>query len=298
MTKFNEKSLHGFPLAFFYSAIYAFVQRINNVQTSLTRLIQMRQELNSLWQAFDNAYKRSLKSMSTKTIGDLDKVRDNYAWVMEHVADLWATKLDEDDLNIHGRRVKQVFKEYDFRVTEALVAENAKIQNIEQEFAGEELQADLAAMGLTELNNRLVAVTQQIIQLISERNEEQSTIVVGEVKNTREALDNQFVAFLVYLNAVQELQPEEEISQAAQYYNQDLQKVEMQLSQSRKGGGTSGKPQPDSGTTPDNGGGQQGDEGGGQQGGGETPVNPDPVNPDPDQGGGGGGGDAPGPDTD
>lgn len=285
------------PLAFFYSAISAFVQRINNVQTSLARLIQMRQELNTLWQAFDDAYKRSLKSMSTKTITDLDKLRDSYAWAMEHVADIWAEKLGEDDLNIHGRRVAQVFKDFDFRTTEALVAENAKIQNIEQVFASEQLQADLAAMGLTELNNRLVATTQQIMQLMSERNEEQSTVVVGEVKNTREALTQQYYAFLVYLNAVQELQPEEQISQAAQYYNQDLQKVEIQLAQSRKGGSVSDKPQADNGQqTGGNGqqggndGGQQGGgDNGGQQGGGETPVNPDPGTGGGDTPGGGGG---------
>lgn len=290
MTKFNEKSLHGFPLAFFYSAIEAFVRRIGNVQTSLARLIQMRQEINTLWQAFDDAYARSMKSMTTKQIGDLDKLRDGYAWVMEHVAALWAEKLSEDDLNTHGRRVKQVFKDYDFRITEALVAENSKIQNIEQVFASEQLQADLAALGLTELNSRLVSVTQQIMQLMSERNEEQSTVVVGEVRDAREALTQHYVSFLTYLNAVQELQPEEQISLAAQYYNQDLQKVELQLAQSRKGGGVSDKPQSDSGQSSDS-----GSQGGGSTpdpgtGGGETPVNPDP-NPGTGDGGGGGGAD-------
>ena len=282
MTKFNEKSLHSFPLAYYYSAMDSFAKRIGNVQTSLTRLVQMRQELNTLWQAFDDAYTRSMKSMSTNQIAKLDKLRDGYAWVMEHVADLWAEKLEEDELNIHGLRVKQAFKDYDFRTTEALVAENSKILNIEQVFASEQLQADLAAMGLTELNNRLVATTQQIMQLMSERNEEQSTIIVGELKAAREALNQQYVAFITYLNAVQELQPEEQISLAAQYYNQDLQKVELQLAQSRKGGSVSDKPQPDGGS----GGGQQSGGEGGSQGGGETPVNPGGETPDPGTGGG------------
>ena len=163
---------------------------------------------------------------------------------------LWAEKLAEDELNIHGRRVSQAFKDFDFRPTEALVAENAKIQNIEQVFASPELQADLAAMGLTELNNRLVAVTQQLVQLMYERNEEQSAIVVGELKAIRDALPQKLAAFLTYLNAVQELQPEEQISLAAQYYNQDLQKIELQLAQSRKGGNVSDKPQPPPPTPP------------------------------------------------
>ena len=194
----------------------------------------MRTELYRLFLAFDDAYKRSLKSHSTKTIGDLDKVRDHLAYVIEKVAKVWAEKLDDDALNIHGRRVAQVFKDFDFRAEEALVAENAKIRNIEQMFAGAQLQADLAAMGLTELNRRIAETTAQIEQLMAQRNVEQSTIIVGELKAAREALDAHYRSFITYLNAVQELQPEDSISDAAQYYNQDLQKIEIQIAQSKR----------------------------------------------------------------
>ncbi len=39
---------------------------------------------------------------------------------------------------------------------------------------------------------------------------------------------------MTYLNAVQELQPEESLSKAAQYYNADLAKIDLQYQQSRK----------------------------------------------------------------
>lgn len=254
MTKFNEKSIHGFALAFYYSAMQAFDSRIGAVESTLTRLNEMRAEQHRLFLAFDEAYKQTLKSQATKTIGDLDKVRDRLAYVIINVAKLWGTKLDDDALSIHGRRVAQVFKDFDFRVDEALVAENAKIRNIEQVLSGAQLTADLAAMGLTELNRLMAETTAQIEQLMAQRNEEQSNIVVGEVKRSREALDAQYRAFITYLNAVQEIQPEEAISQAAQYYNQDLQKIEMQIAQSRKGGSVSQKPASDGGTQTDGGG--------------------------------------------
>ena len=136
MTKFNEKSLHSFALAFFYAAMQAFDGRMAEVESALARLVTMRTEQHRLFTAFDDAYKRSLKSQTTKTIGDLDKVRDHLAYVIEKVANLWGSKLDDDALNIHGRRVSQVFKDFDFRTDEALVAENAKITNIEQVLAG------------------------------------------------------------------------------------------------------------------------------------------------------------------
>ena len=261
MTKFNEKSLHSFALAFFYSAMQAFDGRMAEVESALARLVTMRTEQHRLFTAFDDAYKRSLKSQTTKTIGDLDKVRDHLAYVIEKVANLWASKLDDDALNIHGRRVSQVFKDFDFRTDEALVAENAKIRNIEQVLAGAQLQADLAAMGLTELNQRMAQTTAQIEQLMAQRNEEQSTIIVGELKAAREALDAHYRQFITYLNAVQEIQPEDGISQAAQYYNQDLQKIELQIAQSRKGGSVSQKPESSGSTT--SGGGSASDSGSG-----------------------------------
>ena len=246
MTKFTDKAVSHFPLAFFYSAMQSFDQRIGAVTSSLERLNQQRTQLHGLFTTFDEAYKQSRKSMVTKNVTDLDKLRDNYAWVMERVAVLWAEKLDEDELNIHGRRVQQVFKDYNFRTTEALVAENAKADNMEQRFAEATLAADLEAMGLTELNRRFAAVTAEIKQIMQQRNEENSAIATGLVKQTRTALEQAYLQMITYLNAVQELMPEDAISQAAQYYNEDFRKIEQQLAQSRKGGSVS----PGSGDNP------------------------------------------------
>ena len=59
----------------------AFDGRMAEVESALTRLVTMRRELHGLFGGFDDAYKRPLKSQTTKTIGDLDKVRDHLAYV-------------------------------------------------------------------------------------------------------------------------------------------------------------------------------------------------------------------------
>ena len=59
----------------------------------------------------------------------------------------------------------------------------------------------------------------------------------GNEKYIGEALDGHYRAFITYLNAVQELQPEESLSKAAQFYNADLAKIDLQYQQSRKKGG-------------------------------------------------------------
>ena len=108
-------------------------------------------------------------------------------------------------------------------------------QHMEQQFQGSApLGLALEKVGLTLLNQRLATLTQEIVQLMSQRSEEQSTIIVGELKAAREALDAHYRQFITYLNAVQEIQPEEWISQAAQYYNEDIRKIELQIAQSRR----------------------------------------------------------------
>lgn len=310
MTKFTEKSLHSFAMAFFYSTTQAFVDRIGAIDTQIERLITMRNELNSRFQAFDTAYKLSIKSQHTKTIADLDAVRDHLAYVIESVARLWATKLDSDELNIHGRRVWQVFKDFQFRTDEALVAENAKVDNMQQRFAEPTLAADLQAMGLTELNRQFAETTSQIKELMSQRNEENATIGTGEVKRTRLALEDYYAQMITYLNAVLEIMPEESISLAAQYYNEDFRKVELQIAQSKKkgsasssGSGSGGNPtNPTNPTEPggdtpggDTPGGSGGDTPGGDTPGGDQPGGDEPGGETP--GGDTPGGEEPGGDT-
>lgn len=243
--KFDEKSLSRFPVAFYFSAVEAFDKRIMVAECAMDRFREMRDEYDRLFKAFDEAYKRTQKSELTAKIAALDKERDGYAYVIQKVAEAWAAKIEDESLAVHGVRVAQVFRDYGFRTSEALVAENAKIHNMEQKLAERDLVSDLQMMGLTELNRRLLSRTEQIEQLMGKRNEEKSDVVVGELKAAREKLDGHYRAFVTYLNAVQELQPEESISKAAQYYNADLAKIDLQYQQSRKKGGKDDEPTPE-----------------------------------------------------
>lgn len=244
-TKFNEKALSNFPVAYYFSAVQAFDKRILAAECGLDRFMRMRDEYDQLFKAFDEAYKRTQKSELSDKIRLLDAERDSYAYVVQRVAELWGEKLLDESLAAHGKRVAQVFVDYKFRNREALVAENAKIHNMEQKLAERDLVSDLQMMGLTELNRRLLSRTEQIEQLMGKRNEEKSDVVVGELKAAREKLDGHYRAFVTYLNAVQELQPEESLSKAAQYYNADLAKIDLQYQQSRKKGGKDDDPTPE-----------------------------------------------------
>jgi len=104
MTKFTEKALTGFPMAFYYSATQSFDGRMAEVESALERLNAMRTEQHRLFTAFDEAYKNSLKSQLSDTIKKKDDERDHIAYVMERVAKLWGEKLDDDTISARRRR--------------------------------------------------------------------------------------------------------------------------------------------------------------------------------------------------
>ena len=91
--------------------------------------VAIRQEFHTRFRSLDDAYQRSLASLQTKTVADKDEERDLYGQVLEQVSKQWS-RLPDDALAIHGRRVYQVFRDIDYRSSEALVAQNEKVVNI------------------------------------------------------------------------------------------------------------------------------------------------------------------------
>lgn len=98
MTKFTDKAMTGFPMAFYYAAMKAMDDRTAAVETTLERFLTLETEFHRLFTAFDVAYKNSLKSQLTDTIKQKDDERDHIAYVMERVAKLWGEKLDDQSL--------------------------------------------------------------------------------------------------------------------------------------------------------------------------------------------------------
>ena len=180
-TKIYKSGWYNTPNAFFLSAMRTTDQRNAEVETANQQWIASRSAFRTAFTTLDDAYQRSLMSFSSKTIAEKDDERDIYGQVLEQVSKQWA-RLPDETMAIHGRRVWQVFRDIDFRTSEALVAENEKITNIEQRFGEATLQQDLQAMSLTQVNQRFATLTQEIIQLMNERNEESAARVQGELK--------------------------------------------------------------------------------------------------------------------
>lgn len=93
---------------------------------------------------------------------------------------------------------------------------------------------DLQAMGLTQVNQRFATLTQEIIQLMSQRQTESASHVQGELKAAREAMDEVYGRFVELTNALLVVSAEASMEDLAAYLNADYKKVEEQMAQSKK----------------------------------------------------------------
>lgn len=89
-------------------------------------------------------------------------------------------------------------------------------------------------MGLTQVNQRFNVLTQEIIQLMNERNEETASRVQGELKAAREAMDAVYADYMELTNALIVIGSATELEQLAALLNADYKKIEEQMAQSKK----------------------------------------------------------------
>ena len=233
-TKINKDTWARTPNAFYVSAMRTTDNRNAGIETENAGWLQMAAKFHTTFQALDDAYQRSQMSFSTQTIAEKDEERDVWGAVIEQVAKQWA-RMPDETMALHGRRVYQVFRDIDYRASEALVAQNEKVINIEQRFS-EDVSVDMAltAMGLKEANRRFAALTQEIIELMAQRNEENSTRVQGELRAAREAMDAVYADFVELTNAFIVTTGDASLEQLAQVLNAEYKKIEEQMAQSKK----------------------------------------------------------------
>ena len=242
-----------YDLALLFTLLTLIDSRLAELETANPQLIGLRQQFHAALQRYDTAYKQSTKSFLTEVIGQKDTARDKVTKVIEWVARYWMELPDEEDA-VRGRRIYQPFKAFEYRRDEALMAQNAKWQNIAQVYAQADRMADLQAMGLAALVQKANTLTAEIAALMQQRQTKGATYMKGEMAAARQESEQLLSQVLQYLNALLLVSPDVALEQVAQYIQQDMDKVNLQYQQGR-----SHKPSED----------------GGSDGGDVTPVEPE-----------------------
>jgi len=196
------------------------------------------EDLMTKFQREDTAYKQSLKNFKSDRIKALDEERDSYAECIRRVAEAWE-KLPDAAWSDAAKLILQVFKDYQFRASEARIAESAKLLNMFQVFDDEAHTAALETMGLTPLVAALRGLNTQLRDLMSDRSTEQAEYLVGELRAARLEVDEAYAKLIAYLNALLLISPTEELTQLEKVLNADIKLLEAQLSASKKKGSSS-----------------------------------------------------------
>ena len=226
---------YQYDLALLFTLLTLIDSRLAELETENLRLVQLRDLLHQSLGRYDVAYKQSTKSFLTETIDSKDGDRDKLTMVIEWVARYWMKLPDEADA-VRGRRIYQPFKDFDYRRDEALMAQNAKWDNIAQVYAQADRLADLQTMGLAALVTKANTLTQEIEQLMQQRQTEGASYMVGEMKAARAEAEDLLAQVIQYINALLVVSPDAALEDCAAYIQQDMNKTEQQYQQGRKHG--------------------------------------------------------------
>ena len=235
MTQITYYAYTKYDLALLFTLLTLIDSRLAELETDNARIAELRQQFHQSVLRYDVAYKQSMKSFLTETIGAKDTARDKITKVIEWVARYWTELPDEEDA-LRGRRIYQPFKDFDYRRDEALMAQNGKWQNIAQVYAQADRLADLQAMGLAALVQKANTLTHEIQQLMQQRQTDSASYQKGEMAAARQESEQLLAQVIQYVNALLVVSPDQAVEQMAQYMQQDFNKTEQQYQQGRKHG--------------------------------------------------------------
>lgn len=234
------KTLHSLPNAFHFETVMKTLERVGatSVPQQNAGLRPLYDDLMMKFQREDTAYKQSQKNFKSDQIGKLDEDRDKYADCIRRVAEEWA-KLPDERWSEPAKLVVQVFKDYQFRSTEARIAETAKLLNMFQIFDNETHTRAVETLGLQPLMGALRSLNNDLRNLMSDRSTEQAEYIVGELRAARLEVDDAYAKLIAYLNALLLISPTEELTQLEKVLNADIKLLEAQLAAGKRHGASS-----------------------------------------------------------
>ena len=235
MAELNRRNIHDVANAFHFNTVERILTLVmsSGLRETFRPLGALAEELMRRFNIEDAAYKRSQKNFASDDIKDIDKIRDKYAQFLKTVLTAF-TSLPEGDVVRQAEQLVQVFKDFQWRSSEAYLAETAKLDNMLQEWDKEQQAAWLAAMGLSAYVEKLRNANAQVKQLISGRQGEQSMVVCGELRAAREAVDETLQQLLRYIDALNVTTPSDELTDLILKINEAFRYMDAQIAAGKK----------------------------------------------------------------
>ena len=244
MAELNRRNIHDVANAFHFSTVERVLTLVmsSGLRETYRPLGALAEELMTRFQREDAAYKQSQKNFASDDIKALDTRRDKYAQFLKTVLTAYTT-LPEGDVVRQAEQLVQVFKDFQWRSSEAYLAETAKLDNMLQEWDKTQPAAWLTAMGLQAYVEALRNTNAQVKLAISGRQGEQSMIIRGELRAARAEVDETLQQLLRYIDALNVTSPSEELTDLILKLNEAFRYMDAQIAAGkRKSGGEEEEP--------------------------------------------------------
>ena len=165
-----------------------------------------KDEFDTAFKAEDEAFKRYRDSELTDPLKVADEERDKPYASLRDTIKAYA-KFPTAETAQHAEPLLRVVRNYKIKTTENYMKESGLVDNMLQDLF--QYRTQLRRLGLEILADRLKAANDHVRQLLTERNDQRSAQIMGELKAAREATDRAYLTLVRLTNAYALLNPGE-----------------------------------------------------------------------------------------
>ena len=247
--------------------------RLQAFETENTMLIQAAAGVHTARQAEDTAYRRfSGKDFASDDLKAADRLEDQYMSTIKNVLGGLLYLPESEPMRRKAQQAAQLFKDFQFSTSDGFEAEARKVVNMVQQWTAA-TDYTLAELGIQEWVTKARQSAAQVLQLVSQRVENESAKVKGELADARKQTDAAIRQAYDIVNALNVIQPSDALTQLTTLLLGIEERAKLYYISSGKK--TEPEPEPEGGDEPA----PSGDDtpsGDGDGGGGEvTPVTPE-----------------------
>jgi len=188
-------------------------ERLQAFQTDNTMLQQAIAAVHAARQAEDAAYYRfSSKDFASDDLKREDALEDKYMSTVRALLNALLCLPEDEPLRRKAQLAVQLFKDFGFQVSDGFEAEARKTLNMVQQWQAA-TDYTLAELGIEPWVGKAAAQAQKVTALITQRVDNESAKVKGELAEARKATDEAVRRAYDILNALAVLQPTDGLAQ-------------------------------------------------------------------------------------
>lgn len=211
----------------------------------------------------DDAYRRySGKDFVSDDLKAADLLEDKYMSAVRNVLNGLLYLPESEPMHRKAQMALQLFKDFNFSTSDGLEAEARKTINMVQQWR-EAKEYTLAELGIEEWVNKANAQAEEVVKLVAQRVENESTKVKGELVDARKATEEAIRKAYDVINALNVLQPSMELTELTSLLFSIEDRARLYYLPGGKTGGGNPTPNPTPGDGDGDGGSEDGDGGDG-----------------------------------